>query len=88
MPDSTPLAPPGPQPDLNLDVLGLVADSVICTDESGHILVFNPAAERSFGYSAGEVIGHPVEILLPESDRAQHVHQVRGFASKEAPPTD
>ena len=83
MPDTAPLAPPSPQPDLTLDVLGLVADSVICTDESGRILVFNPAAERSFGYRASEVIGHPVEILLPESDRAQHVHQVRGFASKE-----
>ena len=65
---------------LNVDVLTLVADSVICTDEDGRILVFNPAAEHSFGYSASEVIGQPVEMLLPQSDRAEHVRQVHNFA--------
>lgn len=63
-----------------MDVLALVADSVICTDEDGRILVFNRAAEQSFGYSAGEVIGRKVEMLLPEGDRFRHVDQVRGFA--------
>jgi len=49
---------------LNADILALVADSVICTDEDGRILVFNPAAEQTFGYAASEVIGKAVEILL------------------------
>lgn len=80
MHDSAPLALPGLQPALNVDVLALVADSVICTDEDGRILVFNRAAEQSFGYSASEVLGQPVEILLPQSDRAEHVRQVRSFA--------
>ena len=66
---------------MNIDVLALVADSVICTDEDGRTLVFNQAAEQSFGYSASEVIGHPVEMLLPQSDRAEHVRQVHNFAS-------
>lgn len=80
MPDTAHLAPPGLRPDLNVDVLALVADSVICTDEDGRNLVFNRAAEQSFGYSAGEVIGQRVEMLIPESDRSEHVHQVRAFA--------
>jgi PAS domain S-box-containing protein len=80
MQDLAPLAQPGAQPALNVDVLALVADSVICTDEDGRILVFNHAAELSFGYTAGEVIGQPVEMLLPEIDRADHVRQVQGFA--------
>ncbi len=67
-------------PALNVDVLALVADSVICADEDGRILVFNQAAERFFGYIASEVIGQRVEMLLPESHRAEHVHQVRNFA--------
>ena len=70
-----------PQLALNIDVLALVADSVICTDENGLILVFNRAAEESFGYSKSEVIGQPVGMLLPESYRARHADQVRGFAS-------
>ncbi|MGZ8285285.1 MAG: PAS domain S-box protein [Allosphingosinicella sp.] len=68
------------QPALNVDVLALVADSIICTGEDGRILVFNQAAEDAFGYDANEVIGQPVEILLPRSDRAEHVRQVRNFA--------
>ncbi len=71
---------PPPQPTLNVDVLTLVADSVICTGEDGRILVFNRAAEQSFGYCASEVVGQRVEMLLPQSFRAEHVHQVRGFA--------
>lgn len=81
MPGQTLSPPLELQPVLNVDVLALVADSVICTDEEGRILVFNAAAELSFGYSASEVIGQQVEILLPQGDRADHVHQVRRFAS-------
>jgi len=62
------------------DVLALIADSVICTDEDGRILFFNQAAEQSFGYGAAEVIGERVEMLLPQRHRAQHIHQVRSFA--------
>lgn len=80
MQDPASLALPRLQPALNVDVLALVADSVICTDEDGRILFFNPAAEQSFGYSASEVIGQPVEMLLPQSDRAEHAHQVHSFA--------
>ena len=70
-----------PQPALNIDFLELLADSVICTDEDGRVLVFNRAAEEAFGYTALEVIGQPVELLLPQADRSKHVGQVREFAS-------
>lgn len=83
MQDPDPLALPELQPVLNVEVLALVADSVICTDEDGRILVFNPAAEQAFGYSASEVIGQRVEMLLPENRRAAHVDQVRRFAAGE-----
>ena len=62
-------------------MLALIADSVICTDEAGRIVAFNRAAEEAFGYSAGEVIGQQVEMLLPQRHREKHVHQVRGFAA-------
>lgn len=66
---------------MGVDVLALIADSVICTDEVGRIVLFNRAAEQSFGYKAAEVIGQHVEMLLPQRHRADHVHQVLSFAS-------
>jgi PAS domain S-box-containing protein len=75
-------SPPGPASS-GLDVLSLIADSVICTDEEGRIVAFNRAAEQSFGYSAGEVIGRQVEMLLPQRHREEHVRQVRSFAGRD-----
>ncbi len=66
------------------DALQLIDDAVICTDENGSILLFNSAAERSFGYSAAEAIGQPVEMLLPLNDRAKHAIQVQGYLTEGA----
>lgn len=68
---------------LSADVLALVADSVICTDEDGCILLFNRGAEQSFGYSAAEVLGQNVDMLLPQRFRAAHAGQVRGFVLRD-----
>jgi PAS domain S-box-containing protein len=62
-----------------IDVLQIITDSVICTDASGHILLFNRAAEKSFGYSAAEMLGESINILLPERHRAQHANDVETF---------
>lgn len=69
---------------MSVDILSLIADSVICTDEDGRIVAFNRAAEESFGYSAGEVIGQQVEMLLPLRHRAEHVRQVSSFAVEDS----
>ncbi len=82
---ATTLAAPEPRSALSFDVLTLVADAVICTDEEGRVLIYNPAAERSFGYSAAEVLGHHVNMLLPEAARLDHGEQIRMFAMKTSP---
>ena len=41
-------------------------DAIITIDSDGTILVVNPAAERIFGYSNNEMIGQPLDILIPE----------------------
>lgn len=54
-------------------VLETALDAVISMDSSGHILDFNPAAERMFGYTRAEVVGHPLaERIIPPSLRHRH----------------
>ena len=57
-------------------ILDHVADAVICTDRSGAIIRWNHASTALFGYSAGEVLGQSVELIIPEHLRAAHW---RGF---------
>ncbi|MBZ4373664.1 PAS domain S-box protein [Corallococcus sp. AS-1-6] len=56
------------------------ADAIISIDAEQRIVLFNASAERIFGYSAREVLGQPLDILLPENLRAVHREHVRRFA--------
>lgn len=40
-------------------------DAIISLAPDGIILSWNPAAQRLYGYSAGEIIGQPISILIP-----------------------
>ena len=53
-------------------ILDTVLDATIVIDRKGTIVSFNTAAVRQFGYSAGEVIGRNVRILMPEPYQGQH----------------
>lgn len=58
------------------EILRSIFDSsvvgVICTDAIGTVTVFSPAAEQIFGYSAHDIIGRNVAVLMPDPDRGQH----------------
>jgi two-component system NtrC family sensor kinase len=41
-------------------------DGIVVIDQRGNIILFNPAAERMFGYLATEVLGAPARTLVPE----------------------
>src|SRR5712664_3016278 len=51
-------------------------DAIVSADSHGNITDFNRGAEATFGYSAQEVIGKPLAVLMPE--RFKELHQ-RGF---------
>jgi PAS domain S-box-containing protein len=57
-------------------------EGIILTDNKGKIVMVNPAAERMFDYSATELVGQPIEILIPDKFKPHH-HQLReGFYHK------
>ncbi|MEE9297270.1 MAG: PAS domain S-box protein [Phycisphaerae bacterium] len=53
-------------------IVETAADGIITIDERGIIESFNKAAEQIFGYTADEVIGKNVNVLIPSPDKERH----------------
>ncbi|MFN8631955.1 MAG: PAS domain-containing protein [Chloroflexota bacterium] len=53
---------------------------IVGVDASGAITYANPQALRVFGYGDDELLGQPVEVLLPEGSAARHVGYRSSFA--------
>ena len=59
--------------ELKRAMLESALDCVITIDDRGHVLDFNPAAERTFGYRADEVLGSDMaDLIVPPSMRQRH----------------
>jgi PAS domain S-box-containing protein len=52
-----------------VDVIG---DAVVISDASGAITLWNPAAERMFGFTAKEALGNSLDLIIPERLRGRH----------------
>ena len=59
----------------------LAPDANVLMDASGIIAAVNRQAEALFGYQRAEVVGKPVEILLPERYQEGHVNHRAGYSS-------
>jgi len=54
-------------------------DAIISVDSTLHIVLFNAAAERMFGYPAAEIVGQPLDRLIPARYREVHRSHIRSF---------
>ncbi len=60
-------------------IISSTMDAIITVDEDQRIVLFNRAAERIFGYRSQQVIGKPIDMLIPEELRAVHRVHVHKF---------
>lgn len=56
-------------------LLDAAPDAIVVVDEGGRIVLVNEHAEQVFGYPRGELLGTPVEHLVPSARRAGHASQ-------------
>ncbi len=66
------------------NILTTAADAIITLDEAQRIQLFNQAAEQLFGYRAAEVIGQPLDRLLPDEAHDVHRQHIEQFAADSA----
>ncbi|MBI5935896.1 MAG: GAF domain-containing protein [Chloroflexi bacterium] len=55
-------------------IINTAINAIVTTDERQRIVLFNPSAEKVFGYSASQILGQPVDLLIPE--RFRNVHDI------------
>lgn len=48
------------------------ADAIVVADSDGTITLWNPAAERLFGYAAAEAVGKSLDLIVPDRHRTRH----------------
>jgi len=64
-------------------IVTISADAIICVDAAQQIIFFNEGAESIFGYAVDEMIGQPLEVLIPERYRPTHAAHVRQFGESD-----
>lgn len=64
-------------------ILDIASDAVISVDECQRITLFNQGAEKVFGYTRGEVLNQPLDLLLPMRFAQGHRQYVSDFAESQ-----
>jgi PAS domain S-box-containing protein len=85
-PDSTsPTEPIQITREVFAEILAISADAVVSVDDAHRIVLFNQGAERIFGWRAEEVLGRPLDLLIPDAFVAVHRRHLATFAFAGAP---
>ena len=68
-------------------LLEAAPDAIVGVDSSGRVRLVNAQAEALFGYTRDELLGQPVELLVPEAQRRTHpAHRERYFSEPRTRP--
>ena len=62
------------------DIVDSAMDAIVAADESQCIVLYNPAAEKMFGWPREAVVGQALDLLVPDRFRASHRTHVAEFA--------
>jgi PAS domain S-box-containing protein len=61
-------------------MLEALPDALVVVDHEGRIVLVNAQTEELFGYRRQDLLGHAIEILVPERLRERHVEQRAAYA--------
>ncbi len=75
---------PASSPAFLATVLDLASDAIISVDLDGTILQTNRALCEMFDYGPGELVGRPLDALIPDRSRGRHRSLVAAFAASGA----
>lgn len=64
-------------------IMKFAKDAILCIDSSLKIVFYNGGAEETFGYSAEEVLGQELDMLLPQQFRGAHAAQIASFGKSD-----
>ena len=53
-------------------LVNAIGDAVVISDKHGAITLWNPAAERMFGFTQEEALGQSLDLIIPERLRGRH----------------
>lgn len=67
--------------DILAGILKISSEGVVVADQKQRILIFSKGAEEIFGYAQDEILGQPLERLMPPGFRKSHREHVRRFAA-------
>jgi len=62
------------------DFMSALVDAAVGCDDSGSIVAFNPAAEKMFGWSAADVLGRSVSVIVAGAHKHRHDEYVCSFS--------
>jgi PAS domain S-box-containing protein len=63
------------------ELLEAAPDAIVEVDQAGHIVLLNRVTETLFGYRREELLGQPVEVLVPPELHAHHLSYRHGYSA-------
>jgi PAS domain S-box-containing protein len=66
-------------------IVGSAMDAIVTVDAAQRIVLVNRAAEHVFGWTAAELLGEPLDLLIPDALRSVHRAHVERFGRERAP---